>query len=390
MVDKYKNDSEITIRKDKIIKSMVDSEYYPNVLEDEVSMGKYVKLPISKLAALGTGVEPLTIAIQNILNGGGKSGLYRVEVPDGMSLAEFTKKPGYLGSSLKENGQVGGQATLKPLLCNPTMLFMAAALISIDQKLDKIQEIQQEMLDFLVQKQRSELKGDLNFLSDILLNYKYNWDNDKYKNNNHIKVLDIKQAAEIKIDFYREQIKSKINKKSFLHTGQFVKKQLEKVQLEFKDYQLALYLYAFSSFLEVILLENFDSEYLDKISNKIEEYSYQYRLLYTKSYNQFESKAKSSIESHIVKNMTNSNKFVGKAISKAPIFKEKNFDEKFIETGDKLGEFGLKRIDNTMKKFVKKQSSEIYPFVENINEVNKLYNQKIEFIFDEENIYLGV
>ncbi|MDP4159518.1 MAG: IS3 family transposase [Bacillota bacterium] len=39
-----------------------------------------------------------------------------------------------------------------------------------------------------------------------------------------------------------------------------MKKQLGKIQSEFKDYQLALYLYSFSFFLEVMLLaENFFS-----------------------------------------------------------------------------------------------------------------------------------
>ena len=49
-------------------------------------------------------------------------------------------------------------------------------------------------------------------------NYKYNWNNGIYKNSNHIKVMDIRQEAEKKIAFYREQIISKVNKKSFIHS----------------------------------------------------------------------------------------------------------------------------------------------------------------------------
>jgi hypothetical protein len=127
-----------------------------------------------------------------------------VTVPAGGHLAAFQDGSGYLGSVLNAGNQVAGQATLTPLVCNPTMLFMAAALANIDKKLDSIQETQQEILDFLVQKDKSELKGDLNFLSDVLNNYKYNWNNEKYINSNHIKVLDIKQSAERKIIFYRE------------------------------------------------------------------------------------------------------------------------------------------------------------------------------------------
>ena len=59
---------------------------------------------------------------------------------------------------------------------NPTMLFMAAALMSIDKKLDIIQETQQEILSFLENKEKANLKASLDTLSDILNNYKYNWE----------------------------------------------------------------------------------------------------------------------------------------------------------------------------------------------------------------------
>ena len=43
-------------------------------------------------------------------------------------------------------------------------------------------------------------------------NYKYNWENENYKNTRHIKVLDIKQTSEQSIIFYREQIKDLLDK----------------------------------------------------------------------------------------------------------------------------------------------------------------------------------
>lgn len=92
------------------------------------------------------------------------------------------------------------------------MLFMAAALANIDRKLDTIKEMQQEMLEFLAQKEKAELKGNLIFLYDIFDNYKYNWNNEMYKNSNHTMVLTIKKEAEAKIIFYREQIIGKVNK----------------------------------------------------------------------------------------------------------------------------------------------------------------------------------
>ena len=47
----------------------------------------------------------------------------------------------------------------------------------------------------------------------------------------------------------------------------------EAVHDQFKDYQLALYMLGFSSFLEVMLLENYDADFLSGISAKLDTYS---------------------------------------------------------------------------------------------------------------------
>lgn len=383
--------NELVEQKNDLIKAITDVEYYPVIFEEETNIVNYTKLPLSRIPALGTAFEPLSAAFQQLVNSGGAtSGLYRVTIPNGGQLAEFKNGSGYLGSVLKENGAVGGgQAVLNPLAINPTMVFMAVALANIDKKLNAIQEVQQEMLDFLIQKERSELKGDIIFLADTLNNFKYNWNNEKFKNSNHIKVLDIKHEAGRKIDFYREMIKSKINKKSFFHSDQDVKKQLEKIQAHFKDYQLSLYQYSFSSFLEVMLLENYDSQYLDGIVKKMEDYSCNYRELYTKCYNQIEGNAKSSIQSHLLKGLSSVNRFAGENLSKVPVLSKSKFDETLIDASNKLGEYGSERIVKSMKQLVDKQCSYNHLFVENINSINKLYNQPIELIFDNENIYIA-
>jgi hypothetical protein len=390
MADKSEMTNEIADRKRKIVKAMTEVEFYPVIVEEQANIATHTRLPLSRVLALGVAFEPLAAAIQYVITGGkATSGLYRVTIPKGGHLAAFKNGSGNLGTVLGANNQIVGQARMNKLVCDPTMIFMAAALASIDKKLDAIQEMQQELLDFLVQKERSELKGDLNFLSDTLNNYKYNWNNEKFKKSNHIKVLDIKQAADRKIDFYREQITLKIGKKFFFHRDQEVKKQLGKIQSEFKDYQLALYLYSFSSFLEVILLENFDSAYLDRIAKKIEDYSFKYRELYTKCYDQIEGYAKSSIQSTLLNGLANVNRVAGEAISKVPVISKSQIDETLIETGDKLGKYGSKRIEQTMKQLIDKQSSCVRPFIENINVVNRLYNQPIDLLFDKENIYFG-
>ena len=77
-------------------------------------------------------------------------------------------------------------------------------------------------------------------------------------------------------------------RKTFIHTDLDAQKQIDKIQKDFQEYQLALYIHGFSSFLEVMLPGNFAVEYLKGISDKIEGYSIQYLELYTKCYEQLE------------------------------------------------------------------------------------------------------
>ncbi len=209
-----------------ILRMMSDTSIYPMFQESEVGVSNYTPLPISSLAAYGTAFQPLATAVQTAVSGAGGSGIYYVNTA-GKTMFQMKGTNNFIGSLQTSTGMIGGgQAQITPLACDPTMLFMAAASANIDKKLNAIQDMQKEMMDFLVQKEKADLKGNLNFLFDVFNNYKYNWNNEMYKNSNHIKVLDIRLEAEKKIAFYREQIIAKVNKKSFIHSAQTVNKQL--------------------------------------------------------------------------------------------------------------------------------------------------------------------
>jgi len=376
------------IQKNELIKAMSTSELALSAVQEEIPVQAYSKIPLSRVVALGTGLEPVAVAVQQVISRGRAiSGYYKVTLPAGTHLASFKDGTGFLGTAMGDAGIVG-QARLNPLICDPKLLFVAATLANIDKKLDVIQETQQEMLDFIVQKEKSALKGDLDFLMDIYNNYKYNWNSEKYKMANYIKALDVRQDAGRMIDFYREQIRKHIGKKPFLHSDQDVKKQLIQVQDEFKEYQLALYLYAFGYFLEVLLQENFDAAYLKAVSEKVEDMSFRYRELYSLAYNQIEGYMKSSLQSKFVGGLSTINKATGEAVAKIPGISKSQIDETLIKAGKKLGAYKEKQAKTTMHKLVDCQNSCIRPFVENINMMNRMYNEPMTLIFNKEDLYL--
>lgn len=280
--------NEIEVKKQDIISQMTNAVFYPDSTINKAELQKCKAYNTTDIIALGAAFTPLAQAIETLFTGEAKSGIYRVTVPEGGHLAKFKNGKGYLGSVLNTDNKVQNQAILSPVALDPMMIIMALAISSINSKFDEIISTQNEILSFFVQKERSELRGDLNFLADIYNNYKFNYDNDIYINNNHNKVLDIKQDAERKIDFYKNQIKTKIANNMAIKLDRDINKQFDTIVEDFSDYQIAMYIYAFSSFIDVLLIENFSSDFLNSITDKINNYSIEYRELYTDVYNKME------------------------------------------------------------------------------------------------------
>lgn len=210
-----------------------------------------------------------------------------------------------------------------------------------------------------------------------------------YKNSNHTMVLAIKKEAEAKIVFYREQIIAKVNKKFLIHSDQTVNKQLQAVQDQFKDYQLALYTLAFSSFLDVMLVGNYDKEYLSGISEKLDDYSMKYRELYTQCYEEISGYSSTSIQSSLLKGLSKTTKAVGKIVERIPVVGDTQADETLIAAGEKLGDIGTEKIRKQMSQLIERQSNFVRPFIDNIDTVNRLNNNPVQLLVDKDNLYIA-
>ena len=66
MSDKFEKTNEIAERKSEIVKAMTDVEYYPAIIEEQICVAKYTKLPLSRVTTLWTTFEPLTAAFRNV------------------------------------------------------------------------------------------------------------------------------------------------------------------------------------------------------------------------------------------------------------------------------------------------------------------------------------
>lgn len=375
--------------KNTFVRAMMDVEYYPpaELVKMNIDMTETQKFPIEKAAALGVAFQPLTQLVSYAAGGAGQSGLYFVNT-GGKTM--FQSGGQFIGNLQAANGGVGGGlARMTQVPLDPTMLCMAVVIMSVEKKLDAIYEAQKEILAFLELKEEAKLKGNLNALADVLNNYKFNWDNDKYKDHKHILVQDIKREAEQSIILYREQLTKALSKKALFYSGQEVKTTLNKTMVRLNDYQLALYTFSFSSFLEVMLLENFDSNYLNSIASKIQEYSGDYTALYEKCAEKIEKDSKASLEGYTLKGLSKLSSGAGKIVEKIPVISKSQLDENLLKAGGILQDVDTNRIQNVIQILADSQTDYISSFVESINTIDNLYNQSMQLMFDSENIYIA-
>ena len=200
--------------------------------------------------------------------------------------------------------------------------------------------------------------------------------------------MDIRQAAEQKILFFREQIDAKRKKKMFIHGDGAVKRQTDQLQEIFREYLLALYTHAFSSYLEVMLLANFDTDYLNSIKAKIREYSSQYKELFFACQDQMASYSETSVQSSVLRGLRSAGNVMGKAAAKVPLVKKSS--DALAGVGNKFEQIGEQRKENQLSKWNQDGIECVRPFVENIDIVNQFYNNPVRIAFDSETVYIGM
>lgn len=380
-----------------IIKQMTDIEFYPEKVDKEITnLNQYQHFPLTDVLAMGTAFAPIVEAMQNVIPSMGSTGsmLCRVTYPKGCHLAAFKNEPAFLGTVLNSKNQIAGQARITPangeavMKCNPYMIIVAAALMSITIKLDKISKTQKDILAFLEQKEKATVIGNFNFLTDVMNNYKFNWDNEKYCINNHIKTLDIKQETEKNIELYRSRVSGLFDNPGFVHTSWNVNEKKDKLFSCLGDYQTSVYLYAFSSYMEVLLLGNFNENYLTRVSDKIKQYAVDYRVLFTELSAKLEKYSKDSLASKAMRGIGSASKFFGNVASNIPLFKNNQVDKGLVNNGENLKKIEVERNLSISKEISVRNKVDVGTFIENLNTINNLYNHPTQILFDDKNLYL--
>ena len=380
---------EISDWKNMEIQKMTNAECAPIMPALDLTAERTHAIPLGELSALGAAFAPLATSIQTALAQTGGSGLYYVNT---MGKQMFSTATGFIGSLKDGAGMVGGgQARMIPIAFDPAtiaMTAMAATLVGVGRKLDEIGETQKQILSFLEAKERAQLQGNLNALGEVLTNFKYNWNDETYKKIKCAVVLQIKKEAEGSMVLARDRIAERVNKCIRFHSDGIVRENLKELLKKFQDYQLSLYLYAYSTFLEVILLGSFGADFLDSTQKRLCDYAFCYRELYTQCYDIMEHYAKSSVQAESIHALAAASRWMGSTIAKIPVISRSQMDENLIAAGEKLGRHRQDRARSALEVLTSVKKDVTQPFVENLRTINVIYNRSTAYLFDDKNLYL--
>ena len=351
---------------------------------DELDQDSYQKLPIMDLSSYGN-------EIVNHLKGIGSDVLNdflngKIKQPKDLKKAIKKETLSHFGIQIKTKKSSKGISKAKDLKSMPLSDFavMSGILMVVNAKLGEIISREKAIVEFLEVDKQTELKANFLTLNKIVKDYHHNFDNEKFLTNRELQVLEIRRNAEHNILFYKELAEKKV--KSFekgIHME--IDKALDEIQSRMQFYRLALYIYAYSSFLDVVLLENYSTTFIDSVLEDIDSHANQYVEFYEKTSKVVRRMADKSGKSTALKGASSFTSLLGKAFAN---FKANKKADQMENKSKSLSEKQVSSVDDMVNKFSNNKDAGISDITSNLIQLNNIYNNQSEIIIDQEFVYI--
>ena len=359
-----------------------------------------MSVPIAELSTLGAGVASLVPAFNTVTTTTtiATDGLFRIanQVPgDILKMANNGNAWGAMKTAaggskmvqLAEAGPLTGTSQAVAAI-NPATMMMAVALYSIEKQLGEIAETQKRILSFMEIKEEASIEGDLEALTELITNYKYNWDNETYVQNNHKQAMDIKKDARKNMLTYQKQVAEMLSSKKFVVAQKLVKSAYNDLEKRFKYYRLSLYTYSLASMAEIMLGENYGEEYISSIKDGICKMTENYRNLFEKASSHLEKLGNIAVEANILKGIGVAEKAVGKFIGNIPLLKDGTVDERLQDSGARLKSNAIDMKRTLVYQFASLSNPGTGVFISKMEDMIQIYNHTEQICFDNERLYL--
>lgn len=371
----------------------------------EMELNKAKKIPISNLALLGTAFSQMSEAarttVTTVTSEIKMENLYRGIWPEGANgKLAFNINGATVGNIMGEKG-IDSRMLFKPIgevsventitsikSISPTMMAIAVALMEINKKLDGIQSSIDEVLRFLETDKQAKQRGNLQTLAEIMEDFKRKGnDADFCKSRNHT-VQEIQRDARHDIEFYKTRIETAVKKKKTFHSRKDVREYVDSITTNFAEYQLACYLYAYSTFLDTVLRKDFEEGSIDSCRSKIIRIAEDYDALFRECRAQIASYQRSSAENKVVGGIGKTAGTLGKAIRSIPVIEKGSMDELLLNAGNVLRDANKDTVKAQVNNLEVLENNRMGDFLNGIGVVGALCNRKSAMITDGMNLYV--
>lgn len=364
--------------------AIIPVNFEVSILEDTdptLSSIKMTKINPSDFSSLGLSAD-LIEQLHQVKAMPGGEGIYRVTFKDGFNgqLSKFKNENAYLGSGIS-NGKMA-QARLTQIPFDPSKLFMGLMLIDLQRKANQILELEQEILDAVYDIQESKYKGYAKDLSTIIEDYHNNWQSSDFISQKLSIVGNIKSESEGGLDFYKKEIARIIHSPI---VPEFIARANKKVNklLNFIDgYRLTFYDIVMSTYVETLLIKNFNSDNLNTIYERLKKLGQAYNSLLSQC-QEWEKKYLSSSIGHVVVApvLKGLDQGVGAVVSKLTPWEFEKFyandSESYVSPNVQIKRL-TERLDNGMQ-----------PIMSSIKKIDDLHNQEQTLYIDGETFYIA-
>ena len=371
----------------------------------EMELNKAKKIPISNLALLGTAFSQMSEAarttVTTVTSEIKTENLYRGIWPEGANgRLAFNINGATVGNIMGEKG-IDSRMLFKPIgevsventitsikSIDPTMMAVAVALMEINKKLDGIQSSIDEVLRFLETDKQAKQRGNLQTLAEIMEDFKRKGnDADFCKSKNHT-VQEIQRDARQDIEFYKTRIETAVKEKKTFHSQKDVREYVDSITTNFAEYQLACYLYAYSTFLDTVLRKDFEEESIGSCRSKIIRIAEDYDALFRECRAQIASYQRSSVGNKVVGGIGKTAGTLGKAIRSIPVIEKGPVDELLLDAGDVLRDANKDTVKAQVNNLEVLENNRMGDFLNGIGVVGALCNRKSAMITDGMNLYV--
>ena len=386
------------------------SDSFPVFRASDVDLSGYSRLPIASLGTVGAAFARLpesartaVTTVQNAASFGEK--IYMGIFPDGVNGVLRQKGSTTLGNIIGggKNTKYVGRMRFKeidPSVLNasgkivmppdPMSMAIAAALVSIEMKLSEIQSAVEDVLHFLKLDKQSQQRGNLDALNEIFEEYKRIKNDEKRCLLRNVEVQTIKRESQQSILFYQEQLEKAIKENKPIHSSQNANAMLKSTAENFGEYQLACYLYAFSTLMDLLLQHNFSESALERARSKMQAYADRYHQLFSDCRAKIEDYHRSSVESKATWFVRNAGHVLGDAANGIPLIKNSGIGDKLTEAGDNLHAATRDAREKLLNTLAPLEDCRMKPFVDCTAALDRFTHSPDALLTDGESVWMAL